>query len=568
MLVNLNIIDLAVVDALDLQLEPGMSVLTGETGAGKSILLTALGLALGDRADSGYVRPNAKRAEVNLEFDLSDAHQARQWLLDNELDEETQCLIRRTISDDGRSKAYINNRPVNLQTLQELSRLLVEIHGQHAHLTLQNNEEQQKLLDDFADNQALLAQLHACYQNWKLAHKELQQLIKSAGAQEEREELLRYQLEELQQLDLQNFDYQALADEHHKLANLGKILSSGQQQLELLYDNDRQSVAEMLALCLRGLQDLSQYAHELNEIHDLLAEAEIQINEAAQQLRRFLEKQESDPLRLTFLENQIGIIQNLGRKHKTAPEALPQLAREFADELNTLTHSSEHIESLQQDSQRLLGEYRKLAQELSERRLLAAQQLQQRITATIRELGMPHGEFIIEMHPLEQTEPQRNGLDRVEFLVTTNPGLPAKPLAKVASGGELSRISLAIQVSTSPDKTIPTMIFDEVDAGIGGGIAEIVGQKLRGLSENRQILCVTHLPQVAAQAHQHLFVAKNQQARMTTSGVRRLNEEERINEIARMLGGVTITDNTLAHAREMLESSMMRRASSPCQSQT
>ncbi|MCK9605952.1 MAG: DNA repair protein RecN [Methylomonas sp.] len=553
MLLNLNIIDLAVVDALDLDLDPGMSVLTGETGAGKSILLTALGLALGDRADSGYVRPNSKRAEVNLEFDLSKAPQVKHWLEQQELDDDGQCLVRRTISEDGRSKAYINNRPVNLQTLQALSRQLVEIHGQHAHLTLLDKDEQRLLLDGFAQNQALLEAVNNCYQTWKQTHKTLQQLLKAGSDQAEREELLRYQLEELQQLDLDNFYYPALADQHNKLANLGKILGVGQQQLDILYDNDQQSVAQMLGHCIHAIGELAEYAGELNTIVELLNEAEIQVGEAAQQLRRFLENQEADPQQLVWLENQIGIVQNLSRKHKTTPEELPQLAAQLATELDNISHSSERIESLTQDCDNQLKHYRQLAAELSASRQTAATELQQRISNTIKELGMPHGEFLVNINSDKAAEPQRNGLDGIEFLVSTNPGLPAKPLTKVASGGELSRISLAIQVTTSTDKTTPTMIFDEVDSGIGGGIAEIVGQKLRRLSQNRQVLCVTHLPQVASQAHQHLFVAKNQNAAVTSSTVRRLSEEERVDEVARMLGGVTITENTLAHAREMLQ---------------
>ena len=552
MLLNLNIIDLAVVDAMDLDLEPGMSVLTGETGAGKSILLTALGLALGDRADSGYVRPNSKRAEVNLEFDLSKAPLVTRWLEDKELDDAGQCLIRRTISEEGRSKAYINNRPVNLQTLQALSRQLVEIHGQHAHLTLLDKDEQRLLLDDFAQNQALLEQLNNCYQNWKHSHKTLQQLLKAGSDQAEREELLRYQLEELQQLDLEHFDYAALAEEHNKLANLGQILSVGQQQLDILYDNDQQSVAQMLGHCIQAIGELTEYAGELNTIVELLNEAEIQVGEATQQLRRFLENQEADPQQLISLENQIGIVQNLSRKHKTTPEELPQLAALLSTELDNISHSSERIESLTLDCENQLNQYRQLASQLSAARQTAATELQQRISDTIKELGMPHGEFVVNIGSNPDAEPQRNGLDNIEFLVSTNPGLPAKPLSKVASGGELSRISLAIQVTTSTDKTTPTMIFDEVDSGIGGGIAEIVGQKLRRLSKNRQVLCVTHLPQVASQAHQHLFVSKNQDTAVTSSTVRHLSDEERVDEVARMLGGVTITENTLAHAREML----------------
>ncbi len=557
MLLNLNIIDLAVVDSLDLDLDPGMSVLTGETGAGKSILLTALGLALGDRADSGYVRPNCKRAEVNLEFDLSQTSHVKQWLEDQELDDQGLCLIRRTITEDGRSKAYINNRPVNLQTLQNLSRQLVEIHGQHAHLTLLDKEAQRQLLDDFAQNQALLTTVNACYQRWKQTDKTLQQLIKSGTDQEEREELLRYQLEEFAQLDLKSFDYRALNDEHRKIANIGKILSLGQQQLDILYDNDQQSVSHLLAHSQHAIAELSTFATELNSIAELLDEAQIQIQEAAQQLRRFLEKQDADPQQLIWLESQISLVQNLSRKHKILPEELPQQADQLAIELDNISHSSERITTLSGECEALLKQYQQLADQLSTRRRQAGAQLEQRISAAIKELGMPHGEFKVDITTSEYQPPQLNGCDSIEFLVSTNPGLPAKPLAKVASGGELSRISLAIQVTTSCDKTTPTMIFDEVDSGIGGGIAEIVGQKLRRLSQNRQVLCVTHLPQVAAQAHQHLFVAKNQQAAVTSSNVKKLNKEERVDEVARMLGGVTITENTLAHAREMLHTPSM-----------
>ncbi|MGZ8189706.1 MAG: DNA repair protein RecN [Methylococcaceae bacterium] len=551
MLINLNIIDLAVVKALDLDLEKGMSVLTGETGAGKSILLTALGLALGDRADSGYVRPNCKRAEINLEFDLADAAQAQQWLKENELDDGQHCLIRRVVNQDGRSKAYINNRPVTLQALQELSEKLVEIHGQHAHLTLLNSDEQRRLLDSFAKDQPLLDKVNACYRQWLQTSKELSSLIKAGTDQSEREELLRYQIEELQQLDLTNFNYAALSEEHSKLANLGQILSAGQAQVDNLYEHDI-SVCSMLSNSIRELTDLARFAPELTEICTLLSEAQIQTEEAALQLRRFLESQEADPLRLEALENQIAIVQNLSRKHHVLPDELPELAGKLASELDGLTHSSERIEALKISTEQLLTDYRLLAAQLSGQRLENGMKLQQQISAMIKELGMPQGEFLVAISAFDSDTPKLNGNDKIEFLVSANPGLPPKPLAKVASGGELSRISLAIQVTTSNDKTTPTMIFDEVDSGIGGGIAEIVGQKLRALSHNRQVLCVTHLPQVAAQAHSHLYVEKNHKTDITSSNVRLLTEEERVEEIARMLGGVNITANTLAHAREML----------------
>lgn len=558
MLLNLNIIDLAVVKSLDLDLEKGMSVLTGETGAGKSILLTALGLALGDRADSGYVRPDAKRAEINLEFDLADAPLAQQWLKDNELDTDHQCLIRRVVNSDGRSKAYINNRPVTLQALQELSEKLVEIHGQHAHLTLLNADEQRRLLDAYAKNQPLLDSVNACYREWHQTSKELANLIKSSVDQTEREELLRYQIEELQQLDLANFSYAELSEEHSKLANLGQILITGKTQVDLLYEDDRQSVNQMLNHSLVELNYIAQFAPELNEICTMLSEAQIQVEEASLQLRRFLESQEADPHRLEALENQLGIIHNLSRKHHVSPDELPEMALKLERELDGLTHSSERIEALTASAEQLLVQYRQLAAQLSEQRKLSGNKLQQQISAMIKELGMPQGEFLVDIAAQDSDTPKLNGKDKIEFLVSANPGLPAKPLAKVASGGELSRISLAIQVTTSSDKTTPTMIFDEVDSGIGGGIAEIVGQKLRSLSRNRQVMCVTHLPQVAAQAHHHLYVEKNNQTDMTSSNVRLLETEERVEEIARMLGGVNITANTLAHAKEMLFQSIPR----------
>jgi DNA repair protein RecN (Recombination protein N) len=563
MLIKLTIIDLAVVKSLNLDLKHGMSVLTGETGAGKSILLTALGLALGNRADVGFIRPGCKRAEINLEFDLSDAPLAQQWLIENDLDSEQECLIRRTISDDGRSKAYINGRSVTLQSLQDLSEKLIEIHGQHAYLTLLNPDEQrrlldnysknqQQLLDNFAKTQPLIEQVNQQYHRWQQANQELEQLVKSNKEREERKALLEYQLEELQNLDLKHFDYAGLSEEHAKLANLGEILSVGQRQLDSLTENEQNSLNQGLNHCIQELNQVARYAPELAAIGNQLADAQIQVEEAAQELRRYLEAQEADPLRLDFLEAQIGVIHGLSRKHQVSAESLPTLAKNMQQELEGLTHNVERIGELTAETKQIAAHYQQLAQQLSAKRSQSGLELQRHISNMIKELGMPQGEFLVSIASVGDDKPRLNGLDKVEFLVSANPGLPPKPLAKVASGGELSRISLAIQVVTSNDKTTPTMIFDEVDSGIGGGIAEIVGQKLRSLSHNRQVLCVTHLPQVAAQAHHHLYVTKNNQTDITSSTVRLLNTEERIEEVARMLGGINITANTLAHAKEML----------------
>ena len=333
MLVNLNIINLAVVESLDLDLNTGMSVLTGETGAGKSILLTALGLALGDRADSGYIRPGCNRAEINLEFDLKDAVLARQWLVDNDLDQDNQCFIRRTINQDGRSKAYINNRPVTLQLLQELSEKLVEIHGQHAHLQLLHSDQQRNLFDSYGNYPQLLEKVAKTCRFWQQNNEELTALKQSGKDQNEREELLRFQLLELEQLELDNFNYQTLSEEHIRLANLGEILTAGQAQLDILDENEQQSVNQMLGHAQTTLIELSALAPELEEVSNLLAEAQIQASEAAQQLRRFLQDQEADPQRLDWLENQIGVIHNLGRKHQIRPEQLPELYQQLSDEI-------------------------------------------------------------------------------------------------------------------------------------------------------------------------------------------------------------------------------------------
>jgi DNA repair protein RecN (Recombination protein N) len=551
MLLNLTILDLAIVKALQLDLSQGMTVLTGETGAGKSILLTALGLALGERATADYVRPNCKRAEVNLEFDLTATPTALKWLQDNDFDENHHCLIRRIINNDGRSKAFINNRPVTLQTLQTLTRQLVEIHGQHAHLTLLESDEQRRLLDNFGKNADLLESVNSCFRNWQTAQQELQQLQKKRHEAEQRQALFRYQLDELEALNLGQFDYAALSETHRKLANLEQILTTGQNELDALYDADK-SVHRQLKTSLKALTHIEQFAPELKNVNSLLAEAQIQIEEAIYELRHFLENQDANPAQLNEIEQQISVLQTLSRKHHVKPEELFELQQHLKNELVQLSHSGERITELEGLTADYRHAYFLLAAELTVQRQKSARKLQQYISKMMKELGMPNGEFLVDVNPSATEIPKLNGNDSVIFLISANVGLPPKPLSKVASGGELSRISLAIQVTTANDKTTPTMIFDEVDSGIGGGIAEIVGQKLSQLSKNRQVLCVTHLPQVAAQAHHHLYVEKQHYDEMTASQVRLLNQDERILETARMLGGVEMTKNTLAHAREML----------------
>jgi DNA repair protein RecN (Recombination protein N) len=552
MLVHLGIRDLAVVEALELELESGFAVLTGETGAGKSILLTALGLALGERADSGFIRPGASRAEISLAFDLADLPEARRWLEEHELAEDGECLIRRVVGHDGRSKAFINSRPVTLQALQDLGSGLLEIHGQHAHVHLLKASEQRRLLDEAAGNEAVLAAVEKLYRRWRKVREDLENRIGAARDQAAREDLLRYQIEELEQHDIANLDYAAIVDEHTLQANVGKILSIGQSQLELLYEDESRSVNAQLAQAVHALTDLCQLAPEFGECTQILSEAQVQVKEVALLLRRRLERLEADPGRLDWLEQRLADVHRLARKHQVRPEALPAHFESLVAELGGIAQGTELTEALQAELDAILAEYAEAAGTLSKRRQAAAADLQARISGMIRELGMPQGQFLVTVAGDASREPAPFGYDQVEFLVSANPGLPPRPLAKVASGGELSRISLAIQVAATDSKTVPTLIFDEVDTGVGGRVAEIVGQKLRALGQGRQVLCVTHLPQVAAQGHYHLLVEKNSGAGMTQSTVRKLGPSERIQEIARMLGGVRVTQQTLAHAEEML----------------
>ncbi len=553
MLCNLNIKDLAVVESLSLELAPGLTVLTGETGAGKSILLTALGLALGGRADSGLIRPGAGRAEIDLEFSLADAPDARQWLDENELlDEEEACLIRRVVSLDGRSRAFINNRPATLQSLQELASKLVEIHGQHAHLRLLESSEQRRLLDESSGNKALLETLAVVFRGWRTTRDELDAKTKAAKDGAARVELLRYQIEEMEQHGVEALDYDALSEEQTLQANMEKILASGQTQLDLLYDDEQHSVSAQLAQAIHALTDIGHVAPDFNPIKELLNEAQIQVKEAGGELRHQLEKMEADPKRMAWLDEKLGDLHRLARKHHVSPRDLRQHLDNLRTELNSMELGAEKISQLLSAMETFEREYREIALRLSQSRVEGGRKLEARISAMIRELGMPQGQFLIETIPEPGNAPAPFGNDRIEFQVSANPGLPPRPLGKVASGGELSRISLAIQVAATDAKTTPTLVFDEVDSGIGGGVAEIVGQKLRLLGNDRQVFCVTHLHQVAALGHHHLLVEKTSDQANTRTQVRKLLSGQRKHEIARMLGGVRITEQTLAHAEEML----------------
>ncbi len=556
MLRHIHIRHFAIVDELSLDLSSGMTVLTGETGAGKSILLDALGLALGDRADTGAIRAGVDRAEVSVDFDIGDHQQAQNWLLDHELDDDELCLIRRTVSRDGRSKGYINGRPVPMQMLRELGEQLVDIHGQHEHQSLLKRDVQRQALDDYScahnkGHQKLLTDMAKNFSQWHQLTETLAELQASREQRDNRLELLRYQVEELRELDFTNDEYANLETEHARLANENQLREGGEQVLQALSGDDQNTLTDMVEQCSVDMQQLLSIDPALANVCETLQGAAIQSREAAVELRNYLDGLSSNPEQLQTLNERLGYIHDLARKHRLVPKELPVLHEQLEAELAILEKADIQLEAITSDISEVEKAYQLIASKLSTSRKQSAKKLAVAVTENMHQLGMPHGIFEIALEPIEGLS--IHGLEGIEYRVTANPGQPVQPLAKVASGGELARISLAIQVIAAGSGNIPTLVFDEVDVGIGGGIAEVVGRLLKNLSDNRQVLCVTHQPQVASLAHQHLQVSKQSEQQKTVTDVSPIFEQDRVDEIARMLGGLEITEQTLSHAQEMIE---------------
>ncbi|MDF1828542.1 DNA repair protein RecN [Cycloclasticus pugetii] len=553
MLKSIDIKGLAVVDQLNLELEQGMTVLTGETGAGKSILLTAMKLCLGERADASLLRPGANKADLSLEFDITDLPASQQWLIDNDLDDQGDCFIRRTINADGRSKAYINGQAVNLKALQQLSKHLINIHGQHAHLDLLHPGKQCELVDSSLPSQALLLECRKQYSHWKRLTEELHHLTDGNEDNESEKQLLKYQINELEQANIIHIDYDELVQEHALASNMRKIIETSAHQIDILYENENASIYGQINNVSHELELLADLAPEFTSVGEQIKEASIQIQEASRDLRHQIDQQEDDPEKLSLLDQQLSSIHELARKLHVEPSQLSDKYNQLTARLDLLENRNEKLSALQLDIAEAETLYRKQAELLHNERKQHALKLSRNITNTLKTLGLPDGKLNISVNHLAKQPPQKNGLDDVVFLISTNPGMPDSPIGKVASGGELSRISLAIQVVTSRRNTTPTLVFDEVDAGIGGGVAETVGIRLRELACDRQVLCVTHLPQVASQGHQHLLVSKQKSQQQTKTKIDSLNQTQRINEVARMLGGIDLSDKTIAHAKEMVE---------------
>ncbi|UBM25987.1 DNA repair protein RecN [Pseudomonas sp. p1(2021b)] len=552
MLVHLSIHNYAIVEHLDLELARGMSVITGETGAGKSIMLDALGLALGDRADSGVVRPGADKADILATFDLDEIPEARNWLAERDLDNAGPCILRRVITGEGRSRGYINGTPCPLGDLKALGELLIDIHSQHEHQSLLKADTHRRLVDEYAGAIDLARQVQLAAQRWRQTRLELERLSNSGDEQRARHQLLSYQLEELDNLGLGENELEQLEQEHKSLTNAEALFGICRQVIDQCSESDSGNVLSALTASLNRLSAVANAPKALGEAANLIASAQIQVEEAVGELNRFLDHFDADPMRLQALEERLDTIYTLARKHRVHPTELPHLQQRLMEELEGLNASDESIERLGEELAAYAQHYREKATELSGLRQQAAKQLATAVEQEIQRLGMPGGRFSIELTPYTGDELSPHGIETVELLVSANPGQPLKGLAKVASGGELSRISLAIQVITAQTSRIPTLVFDEVDVGIGGPTAEIVGQLLRRLGERGQVLTVTHLPQVAAQGHHHLFVHKVRNSDTTHTAVANLGKRERVEEVARMLGGIDLTKESLAHARKMV----------------
>ncbi|MEJ2462189.1 MAG: DNA repair protein RecN [Candidatus Thiodiazotropha sp.] len=551
MLTHLQIRDLAIVDSLELELHAGLSALTGETGAGKSILIDALGLALGERADNAMIRAGCDRAEVTAAFEIRDNPGVDAWLKAADLDEAGECILRRSLNREGRSRAFINGRTVPLQQLQTLGNLLVEIHGQHAHQSLLKNSHQRHLLDAYGGHLELAQETARRHKAYQQSVKQLTELASAASDRASRLDLLQYQCNELTTLNLSAEELETIDQEHRRLSHLDQLRLQCSEIVDAL-DESEPSVRTLLARYGDRLEELQRLDETLNEPKQMLETALIQVDESLAFLHGYLSELELDPAALQQVEERLEAIHDAARKYRVTPETLPQRLSEIERELQQLEHADIELASLEQQVAAQQDAYRQSAGRLSQTRQQAAKRLSDEISQAMQKLGMKGGVFAVALDPLPQEKAAASGLETVEFQVSANPGMPLQPLSRVASGGELSRISLAIQVSTIRYGETPTLVFDEVDVGIGGGVAEIVGQMLRTLGSTRQILCVTHLPQVAAQAMHHLQVTKQSSRKETRTTISQLEAEARIEEIARMLGGVKITQQTLAHAREMV----------------
>jgi len=553
MLMSLEISNYAIVSDLVIDWNKGMTSITGETGAGKSIAIDALSLCLGERADAHSIRPGCDKAEIAACFDVSLLPRAQNYLKEHLLEsDDEECILRRVISKNGRSKNYINGASVTAAQLKELGQLLVAIHGQHAHQLLLKNDHQLELLDAYAGHEQLMKAVKHQYQQVQSITKEIAILQEEQAQLSAQKQLLEYQVAELDEFALGENEFEEIENEHSKLSHSQTIQESCQRELQALYESDDLTVLSLLQHATSQFYELSSYDPSLEAIASMLQDASVQVEEASREIRRYSNNLDQDPERLEELDTRLAKAMDLARKHQVRPEALYDLHSTLANQLNGLTANSERLQVLEIELQKAKEIYFDEADTLSTSRKTASEALNSLITQSMAGLSMANGKFAIALGRKVNNKPSANGMDEIEFLVCTNPGQPMQALAKVASGGELSRISLAIQVIIAQKVTTPTLIFDEVDVGISGPTAAAVGKLLRQLGTSTQVICVTHLPQVASCGHNQFYVSKQSDGTTTHTSMQILDEHGRVNEIARLLGGDVISETTKASAKELL----------------
>jgi DNA repair protein RecN (Recombination protein N) len=553
LLLSITINNYTLVDILEIEFSSGTTAITGETGAGKSLILDALSMALGDRADSSTIRQGKDRAQITASFDISSIPEAKLWLDNHDITADDECILRRIYTTEGRSRGYINGQPCTMQQLKQLGDLLVDLHSQHEHQSLLRRNTHRKLLDEFNASTELAVKVAEYFHDWQGAAKTLQDLAERSDEFNARRELLEFQIEELQELNLEPSYLQQLELEQQNLANAEQIIQDSQKLLAISDQGEAFNLRDGFNQSLSILSQLKHKPEALEEAEQLLQSGLIQVDEAVRCIEQHIDRFEANPQRLQHIEDELGLIFQLARKHRVDSHQLAEKLEELVLELRQLTAGDQNLEALQQQVDEFAAKYKKAATELSLIRQQGAVKMSQGINQQLQQLSMQGAELLIQLTRLDENNYKSYGLEDIELMISTNPGQAHKPLAKVASGGELSRVSLAIQVVAAANSSIPTLVFDEVDVGIGGSTADIVGKLLKQLGDRGQVISVTHQPQVAAHAHQHYVVSKVTADSSAESTIVNLNKTQRIEELARMLGGAKVTNQTLSHASELFD---------------
>jgi DNA repair protein RecN (Recombination protein N) len=552
LLLLINISNYTLVESLEIEFAQGTTAITGETGAGKSLVLDALGMALGDRADTDTIRHGKERAEITATFDINTIEAAKAWLDANDFNSDENCILRRIYTREGRSRGYINGQPSTMSQLQELGDMLTDIHSQHEHQSLLRKETHCRLLDEYAKAEDLATKVASEYSAWHKVHLDLTNLLQRSDELDDRKDLLSFQVNELQQFDLTAKHLEQLELEQKTLANAEQIVQDSHNLLAICEQAEGFNLRDSLNKALSILANIEYKPDALKITEELLQGGLIQIEEAINEISHHIDRFEADPQRLQIVEEQLSAVFQLSRKHRVNPDQLETTLQTLEAELKNLIGGSENINALEEKLADLAKSYEKSAKQLSSKRKRASETMAKEINRQLQKLSMEGAELLVQVSPISHGEYRSSGLEEIEFLLATNPGQPHKMLAKIASGGELSRVSLAIQVVAASHSKIPTLVFDEVDVGIGGSTADIVGQLIKQLGERGQVISVTHQPQVAAHAHHHYRASKVIEDNSAESLMAPLNQQQRVEELARMLGGAKVTKQTLSHASELL----------------